>query len=65
MPCSHATLRPQGVSGRLLQHDKDTTMKFVRKIGVVAAACAVSFGLLGITAPAHADFTWGMGAIKK
>jgi hypothetical protein len=39
-------------------------MKFVRKIGVVAAACAVSLGLLGITAPAHADFTWGMSIHK-
>jgi hypothetical protein len=39
-------------------------MKFVRKIGVVAAACAVSFGLLGITAPAHADFTWGLSVRK-
>jgi hypothetical protein len=35
-------------------------MKFVRKIGFVAAACAVSFGLLGISAPAHADLTWGL-----
>jgi hypothetical protein len=55
----------QGVSGPTLKHDKDTTMKFVRKIGVVAAACAVSFGLLGITAPAHADMSWGMGSIHK
>jgi hypothetical protein len=39
-------------------------MKLVRKISVVAAACAVSFGLLGITAPAHADFTWGMSTHK-
>jgi hypothetical protein len=55
----------QGVSGPTLKHDKDTSMKFVRKIGVVAAACAVSFGLLGITAPAHADMSWGMGSIHK
>jgi hypothetical protein len=46
------------------EHDKDTNMKFVRKIGVVAAACAVSFGLLGVTAPAHADWTWGMSIHK-
>jgi hypothetical protein len=39
-------------------------MKFVRKIGVVAAACAVSLGLLSVSAPAHADLSWG-ASIRK
>ncbi len=36
-------------------------MKKVRKLGVVLAACAVSFGILGVSAPAHAkmDSSWG------
>jgi len=39
-------------------------MKFVRKIGVVADACAVSFGLLSVSAPAHADLSWGASIHK-
>jgi len=34
-------------------------MKTIRKFIVVAAACTASLGLLGITAPAHADASWG------
>lgn len=48
-------------------------MKIVRKFGITLAAAAVGFGLLGISAPAHAatashaapahvhalDLTWG------
>lgn len=34
-------------------------MKNVRRIGVAVAAAAVSFGLLALSAPAHADTTWG------
>lgn len=39
-------------------------MKIVRKLGIVVAASAVSLGLLGITAPAHADLSWGTSAPK-
>lgn len=49
-------------------------MKIVRKFGLALAAAAVGFGLLGISAPAHAssvhagqtvhaqplDITWGV-----
>jgi len=49
-------------------------MKIVRKFGITLAAAAVGFGLLGISAPAHAsaaptaghaqakplDLTWGV-----
>ncbi len=34
-------------------------MKIVRKAAVVIATAMLSVGLLGISAPAHADFTWG------
>lgn len=41
--------------------EKETPpMKHVRKVAAVAVACALSFGVLGISAPAHAkDFSWG------
>jgi hypothetical protein len=40
-------------------------MNFARKAVIAAAATAVSFGLLGISAPAHADTSWGykVGAV--
>jgi hypothetical protein len=34
-------------------------MKIARKVAVVLAATGLSLGLLGITAPAQADVTWG------
>ncbi|MFT4289356.1 hypothetical protein [Nocardioides sp.] len=34
-------------------------MKTIRKFIVVAAACTASLGILGMTAPAHADVSWG------
>jgi hypothetical protein len=35
-------------------------MKIVRRIAIVMASVAVSFGVLGMTSPsAHADLTWG------
>jgi hypothetical protein len=35
-------------------------MKTVRRIAIVLASVAVSFGVLGMTSPsAHADLTWG------
>jgi hypothetical protein len=33
-------------------------MKIARKIAVVVATAAMSVGLLGISAPAHADIHW-------
>jgi hypothetical protein len=38
-------------------------MKLARKLGIVVAASAVSFGLLGVSAPANAnaDTSWGCG----
>lgn len=41
-------------------------MKLARKIAIVAAACGLSFGLLGISAPAHAkDISWGYAKPAK
>jgi hypothetical protein len=34
-------------------------MKIVRRIGIVVATAAVSFGIIGLSAPAHADISWG------
>lgn len=34
-------------------------MRMTRKICIMIAATAVSFGLLGVTAPAQADTSWG------
>jgi len=36
-------------------------MKNMRKVGLIVATAMLSFGVLGITAPAHAngDTTWG------
>ncbi|MFT4263814.1 MAG: hypothetical protein QM572_10575 [Nocardioides sp.] len=34
-------------------------MKLARIIAATVATGAVSLGLLGISAPAHADFSWG------
>ena len=37
-------------------------MKIARKVGITVAATIVSFGLLGVSAPAHAmDTSWGCG----
>lgn len=33
-------------------------MKSARRIAVAIAAATLSVGLLGISAPAHADLTW-------
>jgi len=33
-------------------------MKVARKVAVVVATAMFSVGLLGISAPAHADFSW-------
>jgi hypothetical protein len=33
-------------------------MKIARKIAIVMATAAMSVGLLGVSAPAHADITW-------
>ena len=33
-------------------------MKIARKIALVVATASVSVGLLGISAPAHADYSW-------
>ena len=33
-------------------------MKIARKIALVVATASVSVGLLGISAPAHADLNW-------
>jgi hypothetical protein len=39
-------------------------MNFARKIAFVVASATLSVGLLGISAPAHADFTWGQ-SVKR
>jgi len=39
-------------------------MKIARKVAVVVAAAGLSLGLLGITAPAQADISWGTSAHK-
>jgi hypothetical protein len=33
-------------------------MKIVRKAAVVVATAMLSVGLLGVSAPAHADYSW-------
>jgi hypothetical protein len=39
-------------------------MKIARKVAVALAAAGLSLGLLGITAPAQADVTWGASVRK-
>jgi hypothetical protein len=34
-------------------------MNVVRKVAIAAVAATLSVGLLGISAPAHADSSWG------
>ena len=34
-------------------------MNIARKVAVTVAAAALSVGLVGISAPAHADSSWG------
>lgn len=36
-------------------------MNIARKIAVAIVTATLSFGLLGISAPAHADSSWGIG----
>ena len=38
---------------------KDTHMNIARKIGITVAATLVSFSLVGVSAPAQADSSWG------
>ncbi|MDF1604641.1 hypothetical protein [Nocardioides sp. YIM 152315] len=40
-------------------------MKIARKIAFVVATATLSVGLLGISAPAHADFSWGIGSARR
>jgi len=35
-------------------------MKVVRKVAVVVATAMLSVGLLGVSAPAHADWSWNI-----
>ena len=39
-------------------------MNIVRKVATVTAAAALSIGLLGISAPAHADSSWSFSLRK-
>jgi hypothetical protein len=39
-------------------------MKIARKVAIVLATAGLSLGLLGITAPAQADISWGTSAQK-
>lgn len=34
-------------------------MNIARKVAIAVVTATISVGLLGISAPAHADFTWG------
>jgi hypothetical protein len=34
-------------------------MNVARKVAVAVLTATLSFGLVGIAAPAHADFSWG------
>jgi len=40
-------------------------MSIVGRFGIMIAATAVSIGLLGISAPAQADTSWGCGGYCK
>jgi hypothetical protein len=40
-------------------------MNIGRKVAVVLAATGLSLGLLGISAPAQADSSWGWITVKK
>lgn len=37
-------------------------MNVARKVAVAVLTATLSFGLVGIAAPAHADFYWGRSA---
>ena len=39
-------------------------MNHLRKLGLVAVTTLLSIGVLGITAPVHADTSWGCPACK-
>lgn len=39
-------------------------MNIARKVAVVVATAGLSLGLLGISAPAQADTTWGYSITK-
>ena len=34
-------------------------MNIARKVALAVVTATISVGLLGISAPAHADYTWG------
>jgi hypothetical protein len=36
----------------------------MRKVGLVVVSALLSLGVVGITAPAHADTTWGCKTCK-
>lgn len=38
-------------------------MNIARKVAIAVVTATLSFGLLGISAPAHADSTWGRPGI--
>lgn len=40
-------------------------MNILRKVAIVTASALLSVGLLGISAPAHADFSWGVGSSMR
>ncbi|HVX53178.1 hypothetical protein [Nocardioides sp.] len=39
-------------------------MSMIRKIAIVVATAAIGVGVVGFTAPAHADLTWGYSIHK-
>ena len=40
-------------------------MNIARKVAIAIVTATLSVGLLGISAPAHADTTWGRCAAKS
>jgi hypothetical protein len=39
-------------------------MNIARKAAIALVAATMSFGLLGISAPAHADTSWGLSITR-
>ena len=39
----------------------EENMNIARKVAIAVVTATLSFGLLGISAPAHADFSWDVG----
>jgi hypothetical protein len=62
LPPSQRILSPGHPWGPITQ--RWDIMNFARKIAFVVASATLSVGLLGISAPAHADFTWGQ-SVKR